>query len=354
MLRRKLGFDLRSKAAELVMGNELRQRRQLLACLFTWPALTTICAAQSSAKPIRVGVLLSGSREQWSTIEDALVDGLRERGYVEGRNLTLLRRYGALDGARIRGSAAELAAAQVDVIVTSCTGTTRAAASAAGATPVVMGSISDPVITGLVQSFARPGGNITGRSSMSLDLLPKRLEILRALLPPPQRAGARIAVLMNGQDPAHEMQWASAQSGAEALNLKLVRIASGGPAALQAALDGLASADARALLVFGDDPTMIEYRERIAAAAIRLGLPSISGPRLYADAGGLLSYGMDDRDNFKLSAAHVVKVANGVSPATLPVERPTHFQLTVNLKTAAALGLRLPQDLLLRADTTIE
>jgi len=328
---------------------------RLLGCTVLWlfVGLSGV-HAQTNAKPIRVGVLLSGSEAQWAPFENALVEGLRDRGYVEGRNLTLVRRYGELQGARIRSSAAELATMHVDAIVTSCTTTTRAAASAAADTPVVIASIADPVVAGLVTSLARPGGNITGRTSMSLELLPKRLEMLRTLLPESARGGARVAVLMNGNDPAHELQWRSAEAGAKALNLNLVRVEANGPAGFDAALDALARADARALLVLSDDPTMIENRGRIAATATKLGLPSVSGPRVFADAGGLMSYGMDMRDDFRLSAAHVVKVANGVSPATLPIEQPTQFQLTINLKTAAALGIRIPSELLLRADATIE
>jgi putative ABC transport system substrate-binding protein len=310
--------------------------------------------AQATGKAIRVGVLLSGSEAQWSPFENALVEGLRDRGYVEGRNLTLVRRYGELQGARIRSSAAELATMHVDAIVTSCTTTTRVAASAAADTPVVMASIADPVLAGLVTSLARPGGNITGRASMSMELLPKRLEMLRMLLPESARIGARIAVLMNGKDPAHEAQWLHAEAGARALNLNLVRVEANGPAAVDAALEALAQADAKGLLVLSDDPTMIENRFRVAVAATKLGLPSISGPRVFADAGGLMTYGMDIRDDFRLSAAHVVKVANGVNPATLPIEQPTQLQLTINLRTAAALGIKIPSELLLRADATID
>ena len=313
-----------------------------------------LARAQTSSKPIRVGVLLSGSQAEWAPYEAALVDGLRDRGYVEGRNLTLLRRYGDLQGARIRSSAADLASLQVNVIVTSCTTTTRVAASAAPETPVVMASIPDPVLAGLVSSLARPGGKITGRASMALELLPKRLELLRTLLPESARSGARIAVLMNGKDPAHEMQWQSAEAGARVLNLDLVRVEANGPSAVDVALDTLANANVKGVLVLSDDPTMIENRVRIAAALVKLGLPSITGSRDFADAGLLLTYGMAMRDDYRLSAAHVVKVANGVDPATLPIEQPTKFQLTINLKTAAAMGLKIPRELLLRADSVIE
>ena len=328
-------------------------RRTLLGCMAAWPLRPALAQTPAASKPIRIGVLLSGSQAQWSPAADALVEGLRERGYVEGRNLTLVRRYGELDGARIRSSAAELASLDLDAVVTSCSGTTMAVVKATGSTPVIMGSISDPVVYGLVESLARPGGKVTGRMSMSVELLPKRLEMLRLLLPPAQREGARIAILMNGKDPTHEVQWTALQAGAQTLKLQLVRVAATGSSAVQAALDGLADARCSGLLVLSDDPSMIENRARIAAAAIQLRLPSITGSRLYAEAGGLMAYGMDILDDFRLVAARVVKVAQGANPATLPVEQPTKVQLTINLKTAAAIGVTIPYELRLLADSTI-
>jgi putative ABC transport system substrate-binding protein len=308
--------------------------------------------AQSAGKPIRVGVLLSGSPEQWSVLEQALVEGLHERGYDEGRNLTLLRRYGGLQATRIRAAAAELAGLKVDAIVTSCVGTTRAAASAAPDTPIVFVSVADPVLYGLVQSLPRPGGNVTGRASMSVELVPKRLEILRSFLPEGARSGLRVAVLAVADDPWHEHQWRSAQGVAAVLNLNPVRV----PIAMadvDAALATLARSQAQAVLVLTDNPMMVEKRAAIAAALIGLKLPSISGMRLHAEVGGLAAYGPDVREDCRLSAAHVIKVAHGASPATLPIEQPTSVQLTINLKTAAALGLTVPRELLLRADATI-
>jgi putative ABC transport system substrate-binding protein len=253
---------------------------------------------------------LSGSEAQWSVFERSLAEGLRERGYVEGKNLTLLRRYGELQGARIRGAAAELAGLNVDAIVTSCAGTTRSAANAAPNTPVVFASVADPVLYGLVESLPRPGGNITGRASMSVELVPKRLEILRLLLPDGARGGARFAVLTVANDPWHEVQWRSAQGGAAALNLNLVRVELS-KAEIDSALDALARSQVQGVVILADNPTMIELRAPIAAALMRLKLPSISGLRLFADAG-------------------------------------------INLKTASALGITVPRELLLRADATIE
>ncbi len=303
--------------------------------------------AQSPGKTIRVGVLLSGSAPQWSHAENELVAGLRDRGYVEGRNLVVVRRYGELRLDRIKGSAAELAGMQLDAIVTSCTNTTRAVMGAAGSTPIIMAGVADPVGVGLVQSLARPGANLTGVSGQLIDLEPKRVELLRSLLP----AGSRIAVLMNSTNPLHEAHWQRADDAARSLNLTAVRIEARGPAGIDAALDDLARAEVRGLLVLSDDPMDIEFRGRIAAAATRLRLPSVGASRTYPEDGGLMSYGAGDL--FRQSAAYVVKVANGANPAGLPIEQPTRFPLVINLRTAAALGITVPRELLMRADELI-
>ncbi len=304
---------------------------------------------QSPAKTIRVGVLLSGSAPQWSHFENELVAGLRDRGYVEGRNLVVVRRYGELRLDRIKGSAAELAGMQLDAIVTSCTNTTRAVMGAAGGTPIVMAGVADPVGVGLVQSLARPGANLTGVSGQLIDVEPKRVELLRGLLP----AGSRIGVLMNSTNPLHEAHWRRADDAARSMNLTAVRIEARGSAGLDAALDDLARAGVRGLLVLSDDPMNIEFRDRIAAAATRLRLPSVGSSRVYAEDGGLMSYGGDTAEGFRQSAAYVVKIANGANPAGLPIEQPTQFPLVINLKTAAVLGITIPRELLLRADEVI-
>jgi putative tryptophan/tyrosine transport system substrate-binding protein len=327
-------------------------RKGVPVLLALFAAVTAVAApafAQQS-KGIRVGVLLSGSPSQWSFVDNALVTGLREHGYVEGKNLTLVRRYGELQGDRIQAHAADLSAMKLDAIVTSCSATTRRAKAAAGDTPIVMGAVADPVGLGLVVSLARPGTNVTGRSSQTVELIPKRLEILHSILP----EGARIAVLLNGANPDHESQWRAAEAPAQSLNLKLVRVEARGAAGLEAALASLGDSGARALLVLVDDPLMIEFRHRIVAAAAKLGLPSMYGYPQFAEEGGLMAYGADIVDNWRRSAAYVVKVANGAKPAELPIEQPTHFELVVNLKVAKELGITIPPAVLVRADRLIE
>lgn len=309
-------------------------------------------AAAQDAKPMRIGLLLSGSSTQWSPFDDSLVEGLRERGYVEGRNLVVVRRYGELNGERIRSGAADLGAMQLDSIVTSCTATTRSAMNAAPGTPIIIAAMSDPVSAGFVASFAHPGGNITGRATASIGLTAKRLGLLREILPPEKRKGARIAVMMNSKESSHQEGLDAAMAGAKAMNLTIVPIDTS--RGMSSALDALAQEGVHGLLVFSDDPSMIENRARIAAAALKLNLPSISSPKIYADAGGLMSYGMDLRDEFKLSAAYVVKVGNGARPADLPIELPTTVEFTLNLQTAKALGLTIPSELRLQAHHVIQ
>jgi putative ABC transport system substrate-binding protein len=313
-----------------------------------------MASAQDSVKPIRIGVLLSGSSTQWSPFNEALAQGLRDRGYVEGKNIVIVRRYGELSGERIQSGAEELAAMKLDTIITSCTATTRSAAAAAPATPIVVASIGDPVLAGFVTSLAHPGGNITGRASLSLEIIPKRLELLRDVLAGNGHPGAKIAILLNSNEPTHRLQWETAVETAKALQLELVPVDVSGPGRLIAALDSLPATGARGLLVFSDDPSIIENRARIAEAAIRYKLPLVSGPRVFATAGALITYGMDLMEEFRQSAAYVVKVSNGTKPADLPIERPTKFELTVNQRTAAAIGIKVPRDVLLRASDVIE
>lgn len=336
----------------ICMASAARRRLLLLLGLLPLPGRRAL--GQSTAKSIRIGVLLSGTEPQWSRYDAAVVAGLREYGYVEGQNLTVVRRYGNLEGNRIKGFAAELNTLQLDAIVTSCTGTTRAAQLAAPDTPIVMGIVADPVGHGLVKSLARPGVNVTGRTSQSTELLPKRLELLRAVLP----ERATVAVLMNGTNPLHETQWKAIVATASSMNVTPVQVATQGKmgidAGIDAALAALANAGAHGVLVLSDDPMLIEFQPRILAAVERLRLPAIYAYPEVAVAGGLMSYGTNMVDNFRRSATHVVKVAYGTKAAELPVEQSLQQEFVLNVRTAKALGLTFPRTLLARADRVIE
>ncbi len=305
--------------------------------------------AQSPAKTIRVGMLLSGSAPQWAFVESGLLAGLRDQGYVEGTNLVVVRRYGEIQADLVKRSAAELAAMNLDAIVTTCTVTTRAVVGAAGRTPIVMAGVADPVGAGFARSLARPGANVTGVSGQLSDLEPKRMELLGSLLPD----GARVGVLGNPGNALHQAYWRLAEAAARSMNLTVVRIEARGPAGIDAALDELSRARVQGLLLLSDDPTLIEFRNRIAAAAVRLRIPSIGWIRVQAEDGMLMSYGGESGRGYRQTAAYVVRIANGANPAEMPIEQPTQFPLVINLKTAAAIGITVPRELLMRADEAI-
>ena len=218
------------------------------------------------------------------------------------------------------------------------------------ATPIVMASVADPVGQGFVKRLARSETNVTGRSSQSLDLLPKMLELFTTAVP----GATRIAVLVNVLNTVHETLWAQTMAAAASRNVDLVRIDVRGPAGLDAALETLTAAGAHALLVLPDDPMTYNLRARIVEFASKAGLPTFFGFREFVDAGGLMSYGEKFADTYRFTAPYVHQVVRGANPAELPIEQPTRFELVINLEAAAALGIVFPRSLLLRADATIK
>jgi len=306
-------------------------------------------AAESPGKPIRVGLLLTGFESTYSEVDRAFLEGMRDIGYVEGKNLVLERRYGHLQPQRIAAFAKELADLDLDAIVTACTGTTRAMQRATARAPIVMAGVADPVGQGFVRALARSDTNVTGRSSQWRELVPKMLELLQAAVPKAQT----IAVFVNTSSPVHEPMWQDAVAAAPARGVRLVRVEVRGPADFDAALDKLASSQADALLVLSDDPMMLNLSGRLVAAANQRRLPAIFGMREFVVDGGLMSYGESFAATYRHAAAHVGKVVRGANPAELPIEQPTQFELVINMKTAAALGLTVPKVLLLRANETI-
>jgi len=309
--------------------------------------------AQAPHKPLRVGILSSGTSEMRGHLEQALIRSLNEQGYVEGRNLTIERRYGGAGGrTRVMESAQELAALNLDAVVTTCSPSTGIAKNAMSATPIVMAAVSDPVGHGLVASLARPGGNITGLSSQGEELLPKMMEFFSRVLPRP----AAIAVLGNSNNPVHERMWHKLQDSASvrALKLNLARVEFSGAANLANAIETAVRERANALFVLGDDPLVFNQQVAIVRLAAKHRLPDFYWAREFVDAGGLMSYGENLRTDYRNAAAYVVKVSRGTKPADLPVQQPTRFELVINRKTAKALGLSLPQDLLVLADEVID
>lgn len=311
---------------------------------------TAVTAQQSKEKTAHIGILVTGGVSQRGHLEQALLEGLRARGYVEGKNLVIERRYA--DGRREQTPvfARELAAMKLDAIVTTCTPSTRAARQATASTPIIMAAVADPVGQRLIASLARPGGNITGLSSQAEDILPKMMELFSAVLPKP----ATVAVFLQGGSDVHPRMWQQLFPIARALELKLVKIEIADVAGLPAAFNAALRENATALFVLPDEPMFLTQRATIIDLAARHRLPAFYGAREYVENGGLMSYGENLRAAYRKAASYVNSLADGAKAADMPVEQPTKFELVVNLKTADALGLRIPQSVLARADELIQ
>ena len=305
--------------------------------------------AQPPTKVARVGWLSDGIRAgATSYLHAAFLHGLRDLGYVEGQNLVMERRdaEGQLD--RLPELAAQLVERQVEVIVTWGVPGTRAAQRATSTIPIVMAEAGDPVRTGLVASLAQPGGNVTGLSVMDPDLTGKQLQLLKEAAP----KISRVAVLYNLTFPATVLSLREVQAAAPALGLVILPIEVRTSDELDAQLAVMTSVQADALLTFGD-PFTSRHQSRILDFAATHQWPAASFWREFVEVGGLLSYGPSLRDLFRRAVTYVHKILHGAKPAELPVEQPMKFDLTLNLKTAKALGLTLPPALLLLADEVI-
>jgi putative ABC transport system substrate-binding protein len=329
----------------------MKTRRQLLvavgaSALIGMP-LTSF--AQSPGKVWRIGMLETVSPELNAANLDAFRQGLRELGYVEGRNLIV--EYRSADGRaqRFPDLATELVSLKVDLIVTRGTPAAVAAKKATRTIPVIMANAGDPVGSGLVTSLARPGGNVTGLSSVPAELDPKRLELLRELVP----GSARIAVLLNMSSPNNPPQWKEMEMAARALGVQPQLLDVRKPEDLGPAFDVATKQRADGLIV-GGEGLFQANRKMIAELAAKHRLPAIYRSMDYIEAGGLMAYGPDYPDLYRRAATYVDKIFKGAKPGDLPVEQPTKFELIFNLKAAKALGLTIPVPLLLRADKVIE
>jgi putative ABC transport system substrate-binding protein len=273
---------------------------------------------------------------------------MNDLGYVEGKHFVMVYRWGPKPD-ELALLAADLVRQKVDLIVSSGYPCNKAVKDATSTIPVVMATSGDAVQEGLVESLARPGGNITGLSVLNRELSGKRLEVLREAVPGLKRIGA----LFNGTNPAMPPQFQEVQSTADRLGLQAVALNVPIPAGIESAFADATKARVGAVMVLSDSST-IGNRADIASAALRHKLPTIFSNRDYLQAGGLMSYGPDLTDNFRQAAVFVDKILKGAQPALIPVEQPTKFELVVNLKTARALGIRLPESLLVRAAEVLE
>ena len=279
----------------------------------------------------------------------AFRDGMRALGYVEGRNLKIEWRAADGDATRMAGLAAELVHLNVDVIVTSGTLASVTAQKGTATIPIVIVNVSDPVSSGIVKSLARPGGNITGISLMVTDVSAKHLEMLLAMAP----KLTLVAVLMNPANPIHPDILKRMQEAALSLKVKLLPLQAGSVAEIDAAFATMARQKAGAVSV-AQDPLFVQQARQIAQLAEQYRLPSITASGELAEAGGLLGYGANLGEQFRQATTFVDKIFKGRKPADLPVEQPTRFELVINGKTAKALGLKIPQSLLILADKVIE
>ena len=303
--------------------------------------------AQQTGKVHRIGVLTPGMPPPGPL--DALTQGLRQLGYEDGRNISIEWRFSGATAERLRDLAEELVRLKVDVIVAINTPAAVAAKRATTTTPIVIARVSDPVRTGLVASFARPGGNITGLTAFSDELSGKRLAMIREIVP----TVSRLSVLWSNDNTGielsvREMERASTKFGID-IRLHGVKTA----ADFSAAFESITRERAGALFVF-DDVLMTTHKTQILDRAARLRLPVISQYAELTDAGGLMAYGPNIPDLYRQAASYVDRILKGARPADLPVEQPTKLDLVINLKTAKALGLTIPPSVLLRVDRMIE
>jgi putative ABC transport system substrate-binding protein len=305
--------------------------------------------AQPAGKVTRIGVLEPTSMASNAANLDAFRQGLRELGYVEGQNFVV--EYRSADGRseRFPDLAAELVRLKVDVILTRGTPAVLAAKNATRTIPVVMAASGDPVLSGVVASLARLGGNVTGLSAIVGEISGKRLELLREVIP----GVSRIVGLFNMSNPIDALQWKETEIAASSLRVQLQLLDVRKPGDYGRAFDAATKQRAGALVV-GLDALTWANRRSIVDLAAKNRLPAIYGAREFVDAGGLIGYGVSYPHLYHRAASFVDKILKGAKPADLPVEQPTKFELVINLKTAKTLGLTIPQLLLQRADEVIQ
>ena len=324
------------------------RRREFVAGVGATAAWPLSAIAQQPAVPL-VGLLQAGSPASTASFLGAFRDGMKQLGYVEGRNIRFEYRFadGTMD--RLPGLAAELVGLSPSVIVSGPLPANLAVQKATSTIPIVMGTGADPVGFGLVTSLARPGGNITGLANFAEELASKQLDVMRELLPRLSRVG----VLINITNPLHAPQWRMTQAAAVNANVIAVPFEFHRPEQLEAAFALFAQERVDALLV-PPDVTFGAYHARIAALAASGRLPAIYYNRIQAETDGLMSYGPDVSEGYRQAAGYVDKILKGAKPADLPIAQPIKIELVINLKVAKALGLDIPPQLLARADEVIE
>ena len=326
----------------------MNRRRELVIALGVGALVAPLPSfAQLQGKVWRVGFLSPTSASFSSPYTDVFLKGMRDLGYVEGKNLVVEWRFADGKLERLPGLAAELVQLNVDVIVAGGSPAISAAQKATSTTPIVMTSAGDPVGSGFVKSLARPGGNITGLSVMSGDTSAKLLELLRSVVPKLSR------VAMLTPSTTYGPLSKGVQAAAQKAGVKTLVAEASTPQEIENAFSMMVREKADAVIV-GSPTTFAQQHRQIAELALKYRMPSMFQDRVYVEAGGLISYGQKFTDNYERAATYVDKILKGATPGDLPVEQPTKFELVINLKTAKALGLTIPQSVLLRADEVIQ
>ena len=324
-------------------------RRELLIVLGGSGSFSPLAAlAQQKGNPV-IGILGGGSSSAFAPFVTAFQDGLGETGYVEGQNVVIEHRWAEGNYDRLPALAADLVSRKVDVIAAmGGTPSALAAKRATSSIPIVF-LVADPVASGLVANLARPSGNLTGIEMFTIELIAKRLELLAELVP----KARVIAQLVNPTSPIAENLVQNAQEAARAKGVELLILKAAVESEIDAAFAALVGLHAGALIVMAD-PFIDGRREQLVKLAARHAVPVIYPLREYAEAGGLISYGASFTPIFRQAGVYAGKILKGAKPAEIPVQRPTKFELVINLKTAKALGVTVPQALLARADEVIE
>ena len=325
------------------------RRREFITLLGSAAAAWPLPASAQQSSQALIGFLNAGAATTLKNEIDAFRDGLRNLGQMEGRNVRFEYRFadGYLD--RLPALAAELVRLNPNVVVSSPVPANLAIAKATSTIPIVMASGADPVGFGLVKSLSHPGGNITGLTNFAEELASKQIDLIRELLP----GSARLAALVNAANPLHVPQWRETQAAAAQAAIALVPFELRSPDQLEEAFARFARERADALLV-PPDVTFTTHRRRIANLALGARLPTIFFVRQSVEEGGLMSYGPNQVENYRRAATYVDQILKGAKPQDLPIERPTKFELVINLETAKVLGIELPPTLLARADDVIE
>jgi putative ABC transport system substrate-binding protein len=343
---------VRGRRSARGQGDRMIRRRRLLIALGTGiVGAPRMVFAQEQSKVRRIGYLAARSRSTPSNPDvyyDAFVQGMRELGYVEGKNLVIEWRFADGRYDLLPALAAELVRMNVEIIVTHSTPATEALHRATKTTPIVT-YVVDPVQSGFAVSLARPGGNVTGLSSMSVDVSVKQVELLKTMIP----SLSRVAVLVNPGSPASSAILEGVQAAGQHVGIKVLPMYARTPEDVERAVDKVKREHAGALIV-ATDSFFILHGRQIAELATKNRIPSMFMYRKDVAAGGLISYGLDFVEQYRRTATYVDKILKGAKPAELPIEQPTKIHLAINRKTAKLLGLAIPQELLLRADEVIE